>query len=195
MSDRSLRWARTTGADQVRSGDDYPELVAAALRGRDWYAAYMWSKSWTSHGGALSPDPWLGHALSSLVHGQSRGAIHALDIGLARWVEPAQDRAVLRFARGAVLMLRLDDPKTALADLEAACQDAPAWLAPVTAWLLSTCRESAADSRKRKPSVDPAPRLDPADHDILAEPPDSPLDGKRPHLWTMLCQELEIDPG
>lgn len=55
----------------------------------------------------------LGHALSSLMHGQPRCAICSLDLGLGRWVEPAVDRAVLRCARGAVLMVWLDDPKTA----------------------------------------------------------------------------------
>lgn len=40
---------------------DFLELTVAAIDERDWYSAYMWSKSWITQGGATAPDPWLGY--------------------------------------------------------------------------------------------------------------------------------------
>ncbi|MBO3088838.1 hypothetical protein [Cellulomonas dongxiuzhuiae] len=131
----------------------------AALAKDDWHDVYRWTKSWvTSGGGAWLPDTWVLYAVSALLKGEPQTAVHALDLGLTTWIIGSQDRAVLRWCRGVIIWTRLNDPKTALTDLDPA--DAlPAWFSAVQSDAIDRCAEDAVKSRKRVPSVSPSPTL------------------------------------
>lgn len=175
------------------TAQDFRDAVSAALEGDDWHTAYLYAKGWVgSGGGAWSPDAWLAYAASAILHGQPRIAVHSLDLALGNWVTPAADRAVLRWARGALVLHALNDPKTAVLDLEAATGSAPDWLRDRLATDLATCREEAPRSRKRKPSVDPAPELAarPVAHDVVAAPDPLHEPGARPGLWEVVLPLL-----
>jgi len=172
--------------------DEYRAKVRDALSAKDWQAVYAWTKGWVGQaGGAWLPEAWLAYAASGLLHGQPRVAVRSVDLGLGNWIEDQADRSILLWARGSVVMRYLDDPKTALADLENAAPSAPPWLAPHVIEDTAACRTAAAMSRKRKPSVQPAPSLGSSRsaHDKVASPGHHEP-GARPALWDALLPFL-----
>lgn len=174
MSQRSLDWLRKLKKSPPPDDLDYADLILNAVERDDWYSAYMWSKSWVSQGGATAPDAWLGYALSGLLRGEPRTAVHSVDLGLRSWIAEPMDRAILYWARGAIVEMKLADPKTALPDYRAAQAHAPEWLAPIVSIALKACTQAARSSRKRKPAVGPAPEYSGADESTV-EPRDSAL--------------------
>jgi len=168
--------------------------VAEALAARDGYGAYVATKGWVTHGGvARVPAPWLVHAAGALLQRQLRTAVHALDLGLQHWVQAAPDRSILLWARGSVIMRYLADPKTALADFSAAGPDAPRWLLDHLDGDLTQCQAAALISRKRKPSVAPAPAWRPRDTAVANSPPHGHRPGQEPELWAAV-EPLLIGP-
>lgn len=172
---------------------DYRAEVGTALAQRDWYKAYLWAKGWIGRGGgAWILDPWFVYASSALMQRKPRQATHSLDLALKTWIDAPPDRAVLRWARGAVVQVWLDDPKTALPDLEAAALDAPSWLHADAMASLATCQRDATQSRKRKPSVPPAPEFvgDRMDRAFVAPPSGPRAMGARPRFMDAFLAEL-----
>lgn len=144
--------------EPVAPDDEFRAEAVAALKARDWYAAYQWAKGWIGGGGgAWILDPWLVYAASALLHRQPRNAVHSLDLALEHWIPDRVDRAVLLWARGTVVMRHLSDPKTATPDLVEAAEHAPDWLRAEAAESLDVSRIDAEKSRKRTSSVKPAP--------------------------------------
>ncbi len=154
-----------------------------ALKDGDWHEAYLWTKSWISRGGAGRVEPWLLYVASALQQGWPKTAVHSCDLGLSTWIDDGPSRAVLNFVRGEVIRRHLNDPKTAAADLEVAATACPVWLASDLEHARTACTAGVVKSRKRKPTVGPAPTFNsktdrsftsetlPASYDITAEPP------------------------
>jgi hypothetical protein len=91
----------TSNNDVSEFGDQCRRKALGAFEDDDWHGVYCWTKGWIgSGGGAWLPDTWLLYAVSSLLQGQPRGAVHSLDLGLGAWIAGAQDRAALRWLRG-----------------------------------------------------------------------------------------------
>jgi hypothetical protein len=155
----------------------------------DWHAAYSWTKGWIGQGGgAWLPEAWLSYAASALLNGQPRIAVRSIDLGLGNWIADELDRAILLWARGSVVMRSLSDPKTALADLQAAGRGSPEWLRAKIADDIVLCESAAVVSRKRKPSVEGAPTLGTkrTAHDKVAGPVPRHKPGACPPLWDAL---------
>lgn len=194
MSQRSLDWMRALRRNPPDPAMDFPELTVAAIDERDGYSAYMWSKSWITQGGATAPDPWLGYAASSVIQGQPKGAVNSLDLGLRVWIEALPDRAILVFARGTIIWRRMSDPKTALSDLQAAADNAPAWLMPTARDAIEACSSAASSSKKRKRSVEPPPVHVGSDTRDTVEPRAAHFTiGERPRLWDAFLRSLDTD--
>jgi hypothetical protein len=138
----------------------------ACLRAGDGLGAHRWAKGWIGAGGGPHIDPWLVYAACDLLRGQPRNAVHAIDLALGGWLPGPQDRAVMLYVRGVIVFRHLDDPKTALRDLEPARQALPSWLVPLAEPEISACRSAAPLSRKRKPSVANARPYLPPPHPI-----------------------------
>ena len=175
---------------------DYREWAAEGLTERDWRKSYDAAKGWVARaGGAWTPEAWLVYAASGVFHGQPRIAIRSLDLALGNWVDAAPDRSVLLWARASITWRYLADPKTAELDLSAAARHAPDWLRRQLEQDQEGCREAAAVSRKRKPSVASAPAY--ADervaHDSVAPPVAGHDPGSEPALWSLLLPILAND--
>ncbi len=191
MSDKSLQWARELDENPPPADAEHSDLIRMAAEEADWYSVYMWSKTWISCGGATAPDPWLGYAISSLLHGQPRGAVYSIDKALRHWIPDPADRAILLWARAAIVDRRLSDPKTALPDYELSLSDAPDWLAPDAQAFYGGCVERAKSSRKKKPSVQPSPGT-PSRIPSPVEPRDPMFQtGERPRLWDVFLATLD----
>jgi hypothetical protein len=160
----------------VEESNEFRARALDALAAGDWHLAYQWAKGWISTGGERSIEPWLVYVASSLQHGQPRTAIHSANLALEHWIQEPLPRAVMHYARGEVIRRRLNDPKTAQADLDEAARAAPDWLQSEALEAQAACRDEVATSRKRKPSVAPAPSFQgtPAastDRDLATKPP------------------------
>ncbi|GAA5195389.1 hypothetical protein GCM10023346_25200 [Arthrobacter gyeryongensis] len=178
--------AKVPGDDVAAWGAQCREKALAGLEAGDWKAVHDWTRSWVGWGGgAWIPDTWLLYAVSALGQGKPRIAVHSIDLGLKYWLPGPIDQAVLAWCRGVIVMDRLGDPKTALIDLEAAAPLLPVWLAPAAAERLARCREEAAKSRKRTPSVKPRPEFTGPDPvlDSVAPPAAAHHDGDKPSVW------------
>jgi hypothetical protein len=179
--------------DPVAPGAEYRREALAALAADDWHRAYEWAKGWiSSGGGAWIPDPWLVYVASSLLHGQPRTAVHSLDLALKHWIVEPPDRAILLWVRGDVIRRQLKDPKTAIADLAHAAENAPAWLRDTVETDRGACLNEAESSRKRKPSVAEAPdyKGPGTAADTVARPEGQRLAGARPAVWDALLPRL-----
>jgi hypothetical protein len=101
------------------------------------------------------------------------------------WIPQPANRAILRWVRGDVIRRRLNDPKTALADLSAAAEAAPAWLIRRALVDRDACAVEADASRKRKPSVGPAPDYQGpgSSANTVARPILTRPDGTQPLVW------------
>jgi hypothetical protein len=175
-------------------GAETRRLALGAYENRDWYGVYAWTKSWiTTGGGAWVVDSWLLYVVSALLHGQPKGAVHSADLALANWIEAPEDRALVLWVRAFIIHHKLRDPKTALADYDAAAAHAPPWLRTRIERDRSACAVDAEASRKRKPSVGPAPPFAAGDRDFVAGPVSIPVPGSVPSVWDQLVQTLEID--
>lgn len=181
---------KVPGDDVARWGEECRAKALAGLDAEDWRPVYEWTKSWIGWGGgAWIPDTWLLYAVSALLQGKPRIAVHSLDLGLGIWLAGEADRAVLTWCRGAIVMDRLADPKTALLDLEGCHDLLPQWLSPRATPRLEMCREEATTSRKRVPSVKPRPLFTGFDHilDAVAPAVVQRRDGEQPELWTRVA--------
>ncbi|MEQ7010135.1 hypothetical protein ABN028_28545 [Actinopolymorpha sp. B17G11] len=178
--------AKVPGGDVARWGEECGAKALAGVEARDWRPVYDWTKSWIGWGGgAWIPDTWLLYAVSSLLRGQPRNAVHSLDLGIGTWLAGPGDRAGLTWCRGMVVMNALQDPKSALLDLEPVAESLPPWLAHQSAELLGRCREVASRSRKRKPAVKPHPHFIGADsvRHVVAPAATDRRDGDPPAVW------------
>jgi hypothetical protein len=139
-------------------------------------------------GGAWLPDTWLLYAVSALIEGKPRGAVHSLDLGLKTWLEGGADRAALTWFRGGIVMDRLADPKTALLDLDDAAADVPAWAESNTGDRLDQCRRAAEVSRKRVASVKPRPAHAGPENflHVVAPSVGARTDGEKPIVWSAI---------
>jgi hypothetical protein len=177
---------KVPGGDVARWGEECRAKALAALDAEDWRPVYDWTKSWIGWGGgAWIPDTWLLYAVSALLQGKPRIAVHSLDLGLGFWLAGEADRAALTWCRGAIVMDRLADPKTALLDLEGCHDLLPQWLSPRATERLEMCRDEATKSRKRVPSVKPRPLFTGFDHmlDAVAPAVVQRRDGEQPEIW------------
>lgn len=180
----------------VALSDECRAAGETALLARDWRAAYDTAKYWVSQaGGAWTPEAWLLYAASGVLHGQPRIAVRSVDLALGNWVQADLDRAVLHWARAVITWSYLDDPKTALPDLEASAAYAPDWLRSRVDDDLRGCREAARVSRKRKRSVDEAPVYSGKGvaHETVASAEPGHVVGSRPLLWDPLAALLSGD--
>ena len=158
--------------------------------------AHGWAKSWVSRGGARTIGPWLVYAAAALQLGQGRTAVHSADLGLQRWTEDFAQRAVLRYVRGEVIRRHMKDPKTAQADLDAAVEHVPDWLRPQAEQAAAECRDAAAVSRKRKPSVGPAPGFTGGHASLFNREVvdlDPPIEEAPPLVWPAVERILHSD--
>jgi hypothetical protein len=161
------------------------------LAADDWHGAYSWAKAWIGSGGAFIVDPWLAYAASAILHRQPKTAVHSLDLGLKSWIKDERDRAVLRFVRGALVLVHMKDPKTALVDLEVA--ELPVWLDGSAA--LTRCRAEAPLSKKCKPSVTAAPDYAGSKslHATVAPSHAKRKPGARSPIWVEVVDKLKLD--
>ncbi|WP_207009612.1 hypothetical protein [Nocardioides aromaticivorans] len=181
--------AQMPGEDVSRWGADCRAKALAALGASDWRGVHEWTKSWIGWGGgAWIPDTWLLYAASALLEGKPRNAVHGLDLGLRVWLAGASDRAALTWLRGLIVMDRLADPKTALIDLEESLELLPNWLRDESADRLERCRDEAARSRKRVPSVQPRPAFVGAEgsRHVVAPSVSDRVDGSEPEAWPVI---------
>lgn len=175
---------KVPGGDVARWGSECRAKSLACLVAQDWRGVHDWTKSWVGWGGgAWSPDAWLLYAVSALLNNQPKNAVHSLDLGLRVWLEGPKDQAALTWCRGLVVWNEMKDPKTALLDLEAAAPTVPLWAAAAPQRAIEQCRQAAAASRKRVPSVQPRPKF------AGSPPPVAPAaeyraDGCEPTVWT-----------
>src|SRR5689334_12094392 len=154
--------AKVPGGDVGEWGRECQANALAALSESDWRGVYEWTKSWVGWGGgAWRVDVWLLYSTSGLLKGEPRSAIHTIDMALRNWIESPINTAVLTWSRGVLVWKRLNDPKTALADLTTAAGQVPNWLEPDTSLRLGACEEAAAVSRKRVASVKSRPDFSP----------------------------------
>ena len=168
---------------------EYRRIIVEALTNGDWREAARWAKGWIgSGGGARSVEPWLADVASSLLRGEGRTAVHSCDLALKHWLERPDQRAVMYYVRGEVVRRKLRDPKTAQADFDAATPAAPDWLKVAEAQV--ACREEALVSRKRKPSVEPAPACAGNDIDVPATPTELTSLAAPPPVWAVVHQIL-----
>jgi hypothetical protein len=100
--------------------------------------------------------------------------VHAVDLALEHWIAESTARGVLHFVRGQVIRRHLRDPKTALDDLRQAEDAAPDWLRREAIAAHAHCEEEARSSRKRKPSVGPAPSFAGTENPLSRESPSAP---------------------
>ncbi len=178
--------AKVPGGNVAHWAEECRAKALAGLDAEDWRPVYDWTKSWiVSGGGAWIPDTWLLYAVSALLQCKPRIAVHSLDLGLGTWLAGEADRAVLMWCRGAIVMDRLADPKTALLDLEGCHDLLPPWLESRATARLELCREAAPKSRKRVPSVKPRPSFTGFDHmlDAVAPATVRRRDGEQPEVW------------
>jgi len=130
------------------------------LADEDWRGTYELTKSWVSRGGgAWLPDAWLMYAASALLRRQPKIAVHSLDLALGTWLSGSVDRPAISWCRGLFVWFRLNDPKTALLDLEPAFDLAPQWLGSDLPGQIARCRVEAQRSRKRTASVKSQPEF------------------------------------
>jgi hypothetical protein len=172
---------------------DYREWAANGLAERDWRTTYDAAKGWVSRaGGAWIPEAWLVYAASGLLHAQPRVGVRSVDLGLNNWVSAAPDRSILLWARALITWRYLKDPKTAASDLTSAAPDVPNWLRGRLERDQEACKEAAAISRKRKPSVADAPEYaeEPVAHDTVAARVAGHEIGSEPMLWSLLLPIL-----
>ena len=130
------------------------------------------------------------YVAAAIAEGRRKTAIHATDLALKHWVRSGERRAFLLYVRGQVVRRHMRDPKTALGDLSAAGEQAPAWLQVEVADALRACKREARASRKKKPSVGRSPEfVGPPSGDA---PPREDVGGLRhpPPLWADLGPEL-----
>ena len=172
-------------------GAETRRLAIDACGRDDWRGVHDWTKAWISRGGgAWVIDAWLMYVASGLLHGQPRISVRSADLALGTWIESEQDRAVLLWVRGAVIHEKLNDPKTAVTDYGDALKHAPEWLLDRAQQDLARCSADAETSRKRKPSVAPAPVFAPGNRDFVAAAADVPPPGARPMVWDELLRVL-----
>lgn len=168
-----------------------------ALRAGDWRGMHDWTKSWISRGGgAWLPDTWLLYAASALLKGQPKIAVHSLALGIGTWLEGAGDQAALTWIRGTIIWQRLDDPRSALLDLEADLPF-PGWARAGTgdaAEVLDSCRRAVSTSRKRKAAVNPRPSFTGAGSagGTVAPAVGDRCDGDEPRVWTDVAGLLSL---
>ncbi|MBI5231017.1 MAG: hypothetical protein HY876_02505 [Coriobacteriales bacterium] len=168
--------------------------AVAAVHAGDWRGIHDWTKSWVSRGGgAWIPDTWLLYAASALLKGQPRIAVRSLDLGIGTWLDGVGDRAALTWIRGSIIWRRLDDPKSALLDLEADLPF-PRWTRSATDvdQVLDACRQAASTSRKRAATVPPRPSFTGAGStgEVVAPSLGDRRDGDEPRVWTEVAALL-----
>jgi len=181
--------AKVPGGDVSLWGADCRAKALEGVAAADWRDVYDWTKSWIGWGGgAWIPDTWLLYAVSALLDGKPRNAVHSLDLGLRVWLAGEKDRAALTWLRGQIVMDRLADPKSALLDLEDSVDMLPTWLQSGAADRLKRCRDEAAKSRKRVPSVNPRPAFVGSEdsQDVVAPAVTDRADGSEPETWTQI---------
>jgi hypothetical protein len=177
-------------SDPVAFGRECEQRARQACDERDWHGIYLCAKSWiVSGGGGRQLDPWLLYVVSALMHGQPRTGVRSLDLALGNWISDPADRAVLLWTRAEVIHNWLRDPKTARADYHAALSSAPAWLRHDVEADLARCEAESGRSRKRKPSVAPAPDYVDKPRDFVT-PVGRATAGSRPAVWDRLVAEL-----
>lgn len=182
--------AKVPGGDVARWGTECRDRALAGVAAGDWRPVYDWTKSWIGWGGgAWVPDTWILYAVSALLQGKPCIAVHGIDLGLRVWLEGETDRAALTWLRGTIVMDRLQDPKTALLDLEDSIDLLPIWLTDHAADRLERCRDEATRSRKRVPSVQPRPRHTGSDQMayVVAPAVDERADGHVPTVWPQVA--------
>jgi hypothetical protein len=170
--------------DGLRAGQaqQLASRAITALAAGDWYGAYVATSTWsTEHSGAWLTDSWLLMAACDVANGHTRGTVHPLHLGLRDYIDRPQDRAILHWARGQLLLSRLADPASALVDLELAGSDGPAWLAPYVADSVTEARrEIASNGEPPEPAnIDQVPSYT----GNQAPPRRRPADGSTPIVF------------
>ena len=185
--------AKVPGGDVAGWGERCRIDALAGVQTRDWRRTHDATKSWVGWGGgAWIPDTWLLYAVSALLKGEPRNAVHALDLGIKTWLEGPTDQALLTWCRGMVVWRVLKDPKTALIDLEHAARFLPAWLGAPIDEVLQRCHNDGSRSRKRRPSVEPRPAHAGSDslRHVVAPATLERRDGDRPAVWDHVAPHL-----
>jgi hypothetical protein len=191
MSDDQSGAADRSALRPAELGVEAQRRALAAYEERDWRGIYDWTKAWiSSGGGAWIVDAWLLYVVSALLHRQPRTAVHSVDLALANWIEASEERALLRWVRASIVHRRLEDPKTAQADYEAAAGAVPDWLRERVERDVVECAADAARSRKRKASVVPAPDFKPGERGFVAPRTTVSKPGSIPAVWPQLLESL-----
>jgi hypothetical protein len=131
----------------------YREQALACLRDGDGLGAHRWVKGWIGAGGGPHIDPWLADVACDLLRERPRNAVLAIDLAIGTWLPGVWDRAAMLYVRGVIVFRHLDDPKTALLDLDPIRETLPGWLEPLTISEITACEDAAPLSRKRKAAV------------------------------------------
>jgi hypothetical protein len=188
--------AKVPGGDVSRWGAECRSKALAGVTAGEWRDVYDWTKSWIGWGGgAWVPESWLLYAVSALLQGQPKTAIHSLDLGTRVWLDGPVDRASLTWLRGVIVMDRLNDPKTALLDLEDSIDLLPSWLSIGATQRVERCRVAATKSRKRVPSVEPRPNCvgSAESAHVVAPPVRDRTDGAEPEGWAEIRPYFEVE--
>jgi len=186
--------SKVPDGDVSRWGADCRAKALAGVAAHEWRDVYGWTKSWIGWGGgAWVPDTWLLYAVSALLEGKPRNAVHSLDLGTRIWLGGAVDRASLTWLRGVIVMDRLNDPKTALVDLEAALSLLPSWLSTGGPERIDRCRDEAGRSRKRVATVQPRPEYVGAEQmaHVVAPAVSNRIDGGEPEAWPVIASYFQ----
>jgi hypothetical protein len=183
---------RLLSLPQAEFGREARSRALAAYEDRDWQLIHDWTKSWiSSGGGAWTTEAWLLYVVSALLQGWPRSAVHSVDMALGTWIEAPEDRGILHWVRASVIHHHLKDPKTALADYEAASEGTPDWLRERAERDLISCSAAAEKSRKRKPSVAAAPDFEVSDRSFVTRPTAPNRPGAVPEIWPQLLETLD----
>lgn len=141
----------------------------------------------------MGPRHLAPYAVSALLEGKPRNAVHSLDLGTRTWLAGAVDRAALTWLRGVIVTDRLNDPKTALVDLEAALSLLPSWLSAGATERIERCRDAADRSRKRVAAVQPRPEHVGAEQmaHVVAPAVSNRIDGREPEVWPVIASYFQ----
>lgn len=161
------------------------EAAVVALQTGNWRGASVAAHKLVREGGeATTAEPWLVYAASAVLNDRPVNAVSSLDVGLRNWVHEPADRALLRWARAALVEHRLLDPKSALIDYDAAKPDCPEWLRDQLVADRKRCAGRARAKRTLAPEIAAAPDYDPvADRDRAARPLPGLIPGTQPTVW------------
>lgn len=171
------------------------EAAVVALEAGNWRGASVAASKLVHEGGeATTPEPWLVYAASAVLNERPVNGVSSIDVGLRNWVEDPIDRSIMLWMRASLAWHQLRDPRTALADFDAARDDCPGWLAGQLASDRKRCASRARARRTLAPEIADAPVYDPVvDKDLAATPLPGLVPGTQPSVWDAVVAVVTVD--